>query len=66
MEWINAGKQMVINLENAREQYKELGYPHRNILKLQCPFCRKITLVDESIRYNYCPHCGARIEEADE
>lgn len=61
-KWIPDGKQMIINLENAREQYKELGYPHRNILRLQCSECRKLTLVDESIRYDYCPNCGARLE----
>lgn len=57
------GKQMVVNLENAREQYAELGYPHRNILKLQCDHCRKITMVDASIMYKYCPHCGEKMEE---
>ena len=58
-KWINNGKQMTINLENAREQYAELGYPHRNILRLSCSNCGKVTLVDESIVYSYCPHCGA-------
>lgn len=57
--WNLVGKQMVINLANAREQYSELGYPHRNILQVQCDKCRLITMVDESIRYDYCPHCGA-------
>lgn len=60
--WINVGKQMVINLENAREQYRALGYPHRIILKQQCSICRKVTLVDDSISYNFCPHCGAKME----
>jgi Zn finger protein HypA/HybF involved in hydrogenase expression len=54
---------MVINLANAREQYSELGYPHRNILQMQCDKCRLITMVDESIRYDYCPHCGADMRE---
>lgn len=58
-EWIDCGKQMIINLENAREQYSVLGYPHRNELRLQCSSCGKITLVDESIVYEFCPHCGA-------
>ena len=58
-ERIGAGKQMIVNLENAREQYAVLGYPHRNELKLQCSCCRKITMVDETIAYNFCPHCGA-------
>ena len=61
-EWEDAGKQMVINLENAREQYSALGYPHRTELKRRCSLCRKITLVDASIEYRYCPHCGARMK----
>ena len=36
-KWEVVGKQMVINLENAREQYKVLGYPHRTVLKMRCP-----------------------------
>jgi len=61
--WNLVGKQMVINLANAREQYSELGYPHRNILQMQCDKCRLTTMVDESIRYDYCPHCGAEMRE---
>lgn len=61
--WNLVGKQMVINLANAREQYSELGYPHRNILQVQCDKCRLITMVDESIRYDYCPHCGADMRD---
>ena len=61
--WNLVGKQMVINLANAREQYSELGYPHRNILQMQCDKCGLITMVDESIRYDYCPHCGADMRE---
>jgi hypothetical protein len=52
---------MMIDLENAREQYAALGYPHRNVLNLRCPQCRMITMVDETIRYNFCPHCGAKM-----
>ena len=61
-KWEIVGKQMVINLENAREQYKDLGYPHRTILKMRCPLCRKITLCDESILYEFCPHCGEKLD----
>lgn len=63
-KWEKRGKQMIINLENAREQYAELGYPHRNQMKLQCSECRMLTMVDSSIGYDYCPHCGARMMEA--
>lgn len=61
-KWVLDGVQMIINLENARKQYKELGYPHRNELRMRCSNCKKITMVDASIRYEYCPHCGARMD----
>lgn len=62
-KWEKVGEQMLINLENAREQYAELGYPHRKILNLRCSSCRKVTMVDSSIAYDFCPHCGADMRE---
>lgn len=61
-KWKIIGQQMIINLENARRQYAELGYPHRNELKMCCSECGMMTLVDSSIWYSYCPHCGAKME----
>ena len=52
-KWEVVGKQMVINLENAREQYKVLGYPHRTVLKMRCPLCRKITLAKKAFCMNF-------------
>ena len=58
--WLKeVGSTMMINLENAREQYKVLGYPHRIELRLRCSNCNKITFVDASINYDFCPNCGA-------
>ena len=62
-KWKKVGTQMHLNLDNAREQYRELGYPHRNIECLQCSNCRMVSMVDESIRYEFCPHCGADMRE---
>ena len=62
-KWEKVGEQMLINLENAREQYAALGYPHRKILILRCSSCRKVTMVDSSIAYDFCPHCGADMRE---
>lgn len=59
-------KRKAIFLDNADEQYKVLGYPHRNILQLRCSNCELITSVDESILYHFCPHCGAKIDEVEE
>lgn len=61
-KWIEKANKMFINLEDAREQYKTLGYPHRKMLYLQCDACNKITTVDDTIMYQYCPHCGVKID----
>lgn len=58
-EWKRLGKEKYINLATANEQYKVLGYPHRNIEHLRCSECGMLTLVDETIAYDFCPHCGA-------
>lgn len=58
-EWKRLGKEKYINLATANEQYKVLGYPHRNIERLRCSECGMHTLVDETIAYDFCPHCGA-------
>ncbi len=36
-------------------------------LGLRCSECGKVTYVNDSIAYNYCPHCGANmdLEESD-
>ena len=62
-EWDIIDKSMRIDLENAREQYRVLGYPHRTYLHMQCSKCRKVTMVDSSIAYEFCPHCGAEMRQ---
>lgn len=56
--WVPVGETMIIQLSNCLEQYEVTGNLHRTILQLRCPKCRMITLVDDTIRYDYCPHCG--------
>lgn len=65
-KWFDNGKFRVVNLETANEQYAELGYPHRNIRRIICSECRKVTCLDETIKYNYCPHCGAEMQEGEQ
>ncbi len=64
--WIKKDEQMIVNLDNARAQYEDLGYAHRIELVLQCSVCRMVSIVDNSITYSYCPHCGAMMDEEDE
>lgn len=62
--WIILGERKMIALDGGAErQYKELGYPHRNVLSMSCSECRMTTMVDASIAYKYCPHCGAEMEQ---
>lgn len=58
-KWIYGEKRKFIDLANADLQYKMLGYPHRPYINMKCSSCHKITIVDETIQYNFCPHCGA-------
>lgn len=60
-KWFKNGEHMIINLNNAKEQYENLGYLHRIEEALQCSECRKLTFVDDTIGYNFCPHCGAKM-----
>lgn len=42
---------------------KELfGTEWRTMRRIKCSLCNKITLVDETILYEYCPHCGAKMD----
>lgn len=61
--WIVGTKRKFIDLENADRQYKELGYPHRSYANMICSCCRMTTMVDDTIKYDYCPHCGAKMDE---
>ena len=61
--WIYKDESLIVNLNNAKEQFDALGQVHRTELRLQCSVCHKITMVDSSIKYEYCPHCGAEMFE---
>ena len=42
---------------------KELfGTEWRTMRRIKCSLCNKITLVDDTILYEYCPHCGAKMD----
>lgn len=46
----------------AQEKADKAGYV-RYVVNLKCSACGKITMVDNSIKYNFCPHCGAKMSE---
>lgn len=39
------------------------GTEWRTMQRLKCSVCGMVVLVDDTIKYEYCPHCGARCEE---
>ena len=66
-KWEVTGERKFVALDgSAEKQYRELGYPHHNVLNMRCSNCNMTTMVDASIAYGYCPHCGAKMEEVKE
>ena len=66
-KWEVTGERKFVALDgSAEKQYRELGYPHHNVLNMRCSNCNKTTMVDASIAYGYCPHCGARMANENE
>ena len=49
------------NIE-AQEKADKAGYV-RYVVNLKCSACGKITMVDNSIKYNFCPNCGAKMDK---
>ena len=60
-KWSLYNKHEIIHYGN--EEYRKLiGTPHRFLNGLQCSECKKVSMVLESIEYEFCPHCGARMD----
>ena len=62
--WIYQSSRKFINTDVSEEKLQKeiLGYGGRVVLNLQCSVCRKVTMVCNSISYEYCPHCGAKMD----
>lgn len=39
------------------------GKGYHAYINVQCSECCMVTIHDSSIAYQYCPHCGARMED---
>ena len=65
--WVKTLERKFINTNRHEEQFQKevLGYGGRVIENLQCSECRMVTMVDASIMYDYCPHCGAHMDGED-
>jgi ribosomal protein S27E len=47
------------------EMKEATGKGYHTYINVQCSKCRKITIHDDSILYQYCPHCGAKMESEE-
>ena len=60
MVWIEDGEFKTISLKGAIGQFIHTGKLTRTTLRLVCSNCQKTTLVDDTIFYKFCPHCGSK------
>jgi len=51
------------NISFAAEMKNVTGKGYYVNEHLKCSHCRMVTMVDESIKYDFCPHCGAKMDE---
>ena len=65
-KWEKVGEKAMICLDNCLEQFEAMGKLTRKEEAFKCTCCHKITLVDNSILYEFCPHCGAVMDESEE
>lgn len=61
--WIEDGSFKYKNGGRNSEAKELFGTEWRTMRRVKCSLCNKITLVDDTILYEYCPHCGAKMEE---
>lgn len=63
-EWVEEQKRNFLDTRlNVGIEKKEItGKGYHTYLNVRCTNCNKVTMVDETIIYSYCPHCGARMD----
>jgi hypothetical protein len=62
--WIRGKERHFLDTRtNLNVEMKEAtGKGYHTYINAQCSKCRMITIHDDSILYQYCPHCGAKME----
>ena len=61
-KWIDGGSFKYKHGGRNSEAKELFGTEWRTMRRIKCSLCNKITLVDDTIPYEYCPHCGARMD----
>lgn len=61
--WEFEAKWQYKNCDGRGMERKEIfGTTKRTCNRLKCSKCKKAVVIDDTIAYAYCPHCGARMD----
>ena len=61
--WEFEAKWQYKNCDGRGMERKEIfGTTKRTCNRLKCSKCKKVVVIDDTIAYAYCPHCGAKMD----
>ena len=62
--WEFEAKWQYKNCDGRGMERKEIfGTTKRTFNRLKCSKCKKAVVIDDTIAYAYCPHCGAKMDK---
>ena len=65
--WEFEAKWQYKNCDGRGMERKEIfGTTKRTCNRLKCSKCKKVVVIDDTIAYAYCPHCGAKMDAKEE
>lgn len=64
--WIDEGSFKYKHGGRNSEAKELFGTEWRTMQRIVCSLCNKTTLVDDTILYEYCPNCGAKMDGEQE
>lgn len=67
-EWIEEMERHFLDsrIQTNVEMKEATGKGYHTYINQRCSICNKVTMADASIRYDFCPHCGADIRGGKE
>lgn len=64
--WEFEAKWQYKNCDGRGMERKEIfGTTKRTFNRLKCSRCKKAVVIDDTITYAYCPHCGAKMDKEE-